>query len=62
MTGLLAIGRRIGNRMGSSRREPTIAEILSDPIVKAVMEADGVDPHVLEAQLRSMGRRLSDGV
>ena len=62
MMGLLAIGRRIGNRMSSSRREPNITEILSDSIVKAVMEADGVDPDVLEVQLRNMARRLSDGL
>jgi len=40
MMRLLAIGRRIGNRMSSSRREPNITEILSDSIIKAVMEAD----------------------
>ena len=39
---------------GWHHREPTIAEILSDSIVRAVMKADGVDPNVLEAQLRSM--------
>jgi hypothetical protein len=36
------------------RREPTITEILSDSIVQAVMEADGIDPEALEAQLRCM--------
>jgi len=48
----LAISRWIG-----SQSEPTIEEILSDSIVKAVMEADGVDPRALEAKLRSMARR-----
>ncbi len=62
MMALLAIGRRIGNRVSWRRREPTITEILSDSLVKAVMEADGVDPDVLEAQLRNMARRLSDGL
>jgi len=62
MMGLLAIGRRIGDRISSRRREPNIAEILSDSIIKAVMEADGVDPDVLEAQLRNTARRLSDGL
>jgi len=51
----LAISRSIGNPT-SWFREPTITEILSDSIVKAVMKADGVDPIVLEAQLRSMGQ------
>ena len=62
MMALLAIGRRIGNRVSWRRREPTITEILSDSIVKAVMEADGVDPDVLEAQLRNMARKLSDSL
>ncbi len=62
MMALLAIGRRIGNRVSWRRREPTITEILSDSLVKAVMEADGVDPDALEAQLRNMARRLSDGL
>jgi hypothetical protein len=35
-------------------REPTIAEMLSDSIVMAMMAADGVDPVALEAQLRGM--------
>jgi hypothetical protein len=30
--------------------EPTLKELLSDSAVKAVMEADGVDPLLLEAQ------------
>jgi hypothetical protein len=37
-------------------RDPTIAEILFDSIVMAVMEADGVDAKELEAMLRLMAR------
>jgi hypothetical protein len=55
---LLTIGRRIASPMSWCRREPTITEILSDSIVRAVMEADGVDPIALEAQLRSMAKGL----
>ena len=36
-------------------REPTLNEILSDCIVRAVMEADGIDPHELAATLRQGG-------
>jgi hypothetical protein len=36
-------------------REPTLSEILSDSIVKALMNADGVDPIALEAMLRQIG-------
>lgn len=40
------------------RGDPTIADILSDPIVQAVMAADGVDGDALEAELRTMGRLI----
>lgn len=33
-------------------REPRLAEILADPIVQAIMAADGVDPQQLLATLR----------
>jgi hypothetical protein len=48
---LAEFGRCSSRQKDWVRREPTIAEILSDPIVKAVMKADGVDPSALEAQL-----------
>jgi hypothetical protein len=38
------------------QREPTLEEMLSDSIIQAVMEADGVDPRELEANLRQAGR------
>jgi hypothetical protein len=34
--------------------EPTLEEILSEPIFRAVMDADGVDPRELEAMLRQV--------
>jgi hypothetical protein len=34
--------------------EPTLADILSDPIVRVVMAADGVDARKLEATLREI--------
>lgn len=40
-------------------REPTLDEILSDSITKAVMEADGVDPQVLATTLRQPSRSPS---
>jgi len=39
-------------------REPTLKEMLCDPIVRALMDADGVDPHELEAMLKEVGRTL----
>ena len=35
-------------------REPTLEDILSDPIVRVVMAADGVDARKLEATLREI--------
>ena len=37
-------------------REPTLDEILSDSITKAVMEADRVDPQELAASLKQAVR------
>jgi hypothetical protein len=39
-------------------REPTLNGLLSDPIVRAVMEADGVNPSELEGMLRRVAQRL----
>jgi len=39
--------------------EPTLSEALTDPIVQAMMKADGVDPKALEAELKSMARKMS---
>jgi len=39
------------------QHEPTLQDILSDSIVKAVMKADGVDPHQLAAMLKEVGRK-----
>jgi len=39
-------------------REPTLDEVLSDSIVRAVMEADGIDPQELAATLRQTDRKL----
>jgi hypothetical protein len=39
--------------------EPTLEDILSDSIIKAVMKADGVDPHQLAAMLKEVGQRCA---
>lgn len=38
-------------------REPTLEDILSDSIVRAVMAADGVDPRKLRTMLSRVGAR-----
>jgi hypothetical protein len=40
------------------QREPTIAEILSDSIIEAMMRADGVNPEMLERDLRSVAQTM----
>ena len=45
--------------MNSRHGEPTLEEMLSDPIIRAVMEADGIDPQELAATLRQAGRMLA---
>jgi hypothetical protein len=39
-------------------REPRLEEMLADAIIQAVMEADGVDPGELEAELRQTAALL----
>jgi hypothetical protein len=56
---LLSISRFIGKQVRLNYREPTVAKILSDPIVIALMKADGVDAAVLEAQLSSIAQNLA---
>jgi hypothetical protein len=49
---------KCGNNSVWYQREPTIAEILSDSLVRVVMRADGVDPEMLERDLRSMAQMI----
>ena len=44
--------------MSSHYREPRLEDMLADSIVKAVMEADGVDPHELEIKLQQIAALL----
>jgi hypothetical protein len=44
--------------MNCRRREATLEEIFSDPVVRAMMEADGVNPHELATMLRQVTQRL----
>ena len=44
--------------MNSRHGEPRLEDMLADSIVKAVMEADGVNPRELEAELRQTSALL----
>jgi len=46
--------------MTSYFRDPTLAELLSDPLTRAVMRADGVNPRELEDFLRDVAARRAD--
>jgi hypothetical protein len=41
--------------------DPTLNELLDDPVTKAIMKADRVDPQKLEATLRSLAREIAGG-
>jgi hypothetical protein len=41
--------------------EPSLEELLGDPVTQAVMRADRVDPTKLEAMLRAIAREIADG-
>jgi hypothetical protein len=47
------------NEMSWCHCEPTLEEILSDPIIEAVMQADAVHPRELDAMLRLIARGLN---
>jgi hypothetical protein len=40
-------------------REPTVTEALADPLIRMVMEADGVDVDELDAELTRTAAELS---
>jgi hypothetical protein len=46
--------------MNFCHREPGLNALLSDPVIRAVMEADGVDARKLEAELSSLGGKLRE--
>ena len=46
--------------MNFCHREPGLSALLSDPVIRAVMDADGVDARKLEAELSSLGGQLRE--
>ena len=45
--------------MNCRRREAPLEEIFSDPVVRAMMEADGVNPHEPAIMLQQVAQRLA---
>jgi hypothetical protein len=48
-----------GPPIGAYRRDMSLAEALSDPLIRAVMAADRIDPARLAAELGETARRLA---
>jgi hypothetical protein len=46
--------------MNWCHREPGLNALLSDPVIRAVMDADGVDARKLEAELSRLGGTLRE--
>jgi len=44
--------------MGDKSQDLTLEEFLADPLIRAVMKADGVDPRALAAELRSVAEAI----
>jgi hypothetical protein len=40
--------------------EPGLSTLLSDPVIRAVMAADHVDPRKLEAELSNLGGQIRE--
>jgi len=53
--------RGTAKMVAESGAEPSIEDLLSDPLVRAFMAADRVDPEELRALLRSIAERLKAG-
>ena len=48
--------------MAINSRDATLAELLSDPLMHAVMQADHVNPQELENPLRDLARRRANSL
>jgi hypothetical protein len=51
--------RRPARRSGAGEDLTSIAAALSDPLIRAVMKADGVSPRALERTLRGVADKLA---
>jgi hypothetical protein len=46
--------------MGNFRCEPSLTQMLADPMMQVLMESDGVDPQDLRDLLSAARRRIAD--
>ena len=54
--------RELGIAMHNSGREPTIAELLDDPIARLLMASDRLSPETVWECVRDAKRKLKDSV
>lgn len=45
---------------GTNRLEPTLAELIDDPLIRLVMASDGVDPHRVRTIFADIARRRKE--
>jgi hypothetical protein len=50
--------RTVTVTMTKAHDDPTLDELIADPMTQAIMTADGVDAPALEAMLRSLARQI----
>jgi hypothetical protein len=46
--------------MSTCYRDPTLTDLLNDPLTLAVMQADGVNPQQIESLFRDLVRRRAE--
>lgn len=46
--------------MSGCRHEPSLSQILDDPMMQALMESDRVDPHAFGSLIAAARRRIAD--
>jgi hypothetical protein len=49
-----------GTAMSTCYRDPTLTDLLNDPLTLAVMQADGVNPQQIEILFRDLVRRRAE--
>jgi hypothetical protein len=49
-----------GTAMFTCYRDPTLTDLLNDPLTLAVMQADGVNPQQIESLFRDLARRRAE--
>ena len=57
LSALIRMTTTCNERSVTHSREPTLGEMLAEPIIRAIMKADGVSPGELKALVKTMKAR-----